>query len=45
MERTQCPLIEKGHIATVANRQHPTGIIDRDTMDWAVERIRPDFMP
>lgn len=44
MEHTQCLLVEKGHLATVANCQHPAEIIGGDTVDGAVECIRPDFM-
>ena len=44
-EHTQCSLVEKGHIITMTNRQHSAGIVDRDTMNWAIEHIRPDFMP
>ena len=44
MEHTQCLLVEQGHLATMTNGQHPTRIVDRDTMDRAVEGICPDFM-
>jgi len=43
-EHTQCFLVEKGHLATMANCQHPTRIIYRDTVDGAVKRVCPHFM-
>jgi len=44
MEHTQCLLVEKGHLATMTNRQRPAEIVDRDAMDRTIERIRPNSM-
>ena len=44
MKHTQRLLAEKSDIATVANRQRPAAVVARDTVDGAVERIRPNFV-
>ena len=44
MKHTQRLLVEEGDITAVANCQRPPMVVARDTVDGAVERIRPNLM-
>lgn len=44
LARTQCFLVEEGHLVAMANRQRPAEMIGRDTVDGALECISPSYM-
>jgi hypothetical protein len=41
-KHTKCPLVKKGDFAAVTNRQYMTKVIDRDTVDGTIKRVRPN---